>query len=278
MRTPDRRRPRRRARLRLRPLRDRRGAPRRDAAHPARRLGRGHRAERLGEVDPARRAVRPRPEPTSGPCACSASPSPRTWPRRARAAGHDGPPRGPDDGRRDRPLGTYAELGLLRRRRPRCANAGARPPSSASGVATCSPPAPRAVRRSAPARADRAGARAGRRAAAARRAGRRPRRHEPAHHPRGHRAERDRGHTVITTTHDIGSASRADLVVLVATDVVAFGPPEEVLTPEHLSRAFGGHLHVLPDGTLVLDDPAHHVTPHRPRRSRRSTTRTTTHA
>jgi ABC-type Mn2+/Zn2+ transport system ATPase subunit len=77
-------------------------------------------------------------------------------------------------------------------------------------------------------------------------------------------AERDRGHTVITTTHDIGSASRADLVVLVATDVVASGTPEEVLTPEHLSRAFGGHLHVLADGTLVLDDPAHHGTPTAP--------------
>ena len=77
-------------------------------------------------------------------------------------------------------------------------------------------------------------------------------------------AERDRGHTVITTTHDIGSASRADLVVLVATDVVAFGTPAEVLTPDNLSRAFGGHLHVLPDGTLVLDDPAHHGTPPAP--------------
>jgi len=71
-------------------------------------------------------------------------------------------------------------------------------------------------------------------------------------------AERARGRTVITTTHDIGSAARADLVVLVATDVIAFGTPDEVLTPEHLSRAFGGHLHMLPDGTLVLDDPAHH--------------------
>ena len=76
--------------------------------------------------------------------------------------------------------------------------------------------------------------------------------------------ERDRGRTIITTTHDIGSATRADLVVLVATDVVAAGTPEEVLTPEHLSRAFGGHLHVLPDGTLVLDEPAHHVTPEAP--------------
>lgn len=74
-------------------------------------------------------------------------------------------------------------------------------------------------------------------------------------------AERDRGRTVITTTHDIGSAASADLVVLVATDVVAFGTPDQVLTPEHLARAFGGHLHVLADGTLVLDDPAHHGTP-----------------
>jgi len=72
--------------------------------------------------------------------------------------------------------------------------------------------------------------------------------------------ERARGRTVITTTHDIGAAADADLVVLVATDVIAFGPPEQVLTPEHLSRAFGGHLHMLPDGTLVLDEPAHHGT------------------
>ena len=78
------------------------------------------------------------------------------------------------------------------------------------------------------------------------------------------REERDRGRTVITTTHDIGAASRADLVVLVATEVVAFGTPDDVLTPDHLSRAFGGHLHMLPDGTLVLDDPAHHGTPPAP--------------
>jgi ABC-type Mn2+/Zn2+ transport system ATPase subunit len=76
--------------------------------------------------------------------------------------------------------------------------------------------------------------------------------------------ERDRGRTVITTTHDIGAAAEADLVILVATDVVAAGTPAEVLTPEHLSRAFGGHLHVLPDGTLVLDEPAHHGTPPAP--------------
>jgi len=76
--------------------------------------------------------------------------------------------------------------------------------------------------------------------------------------------ERANGRTVITTTHDIGSAAQADLVILIATDVVAFGTPDEVLTSEHLSRAFGGHLHVLPDGTLVLDDPAHHRAPPAP--------------
>jgi ABC-type Mn2+/Zn2+ transport system ATPase subunit len=75
------------------------------------------------------------------------------------------------------------------------------------------------------------------------------------------RDERSRGRTVITTTHDIGSASAADLVILIATEVIAYGSPAEVLTPEHLSRAFGGHLHALPDGTLVLDDPAHHAAP-----------------
>jgi ABC-type Mn2+/Zn2+ transport system ATPase subunit len=72
------------------------------------------------------------------------------------------------------------------------------------------------------------------------------------------REERGRGRTIVTTTHDVGTASDADLVILVANDVVAFGPPEDVLTPENLARAYGGHLHVLPDGTLVLDDPAHH--------------------
>jgi len=70
--------------------------------------------------------------------------------------------------------------------------------------------------------------------------------------------ERGRGRTIITTTHDIGAASVADLVVLLATEVIAVGPPSTVLTPENLSVAFGGHLHVLPDGTLVLDDPSHH--------------------
>ena len=81
------------------------------------------------------------------------------------------------------------------------------------------------------------------------------------------RDERAAGRTVISTTHDVGAAATNDLVLLLNTEVVAFGPPAEVLVPELLSRGFGGHLHVLEDGTMVLDDPAHHgaVVGHRTR-------------
>ena len=81
------------------------------------------------------------------------------------------------------------------------------------------------------------------------------------------RDERAAGRTVITTTHDVGAAATNDLVLLLSTEVVAYGPPQEVLVPELLGRGFGGHLHVLEDGTMVLDDPAHHgaVVGHRTR-------------
>lgn len=71
-------------------------------------------------------------------------------------------------------------------------------------------------------------------------------------------AERDRGNLVIVTTHDVGTARLADVAVLMATEVVGSGPPDEVLTPELLGHAYGGHVHVLQDGTLVLDDPNPH--------------------
>jgi hypothetical protein len=32
----------------------------------------------------------------------------------------------------------------------------------------------------------------------------------------------------------------------------------EVLTPANLARAYGGHVHVLDDGTVVLDEAHHH--------------------
>lgn len=70
--------------------------------------------------------------------------------------------------------------------------------------------------------------------------------------------ERDRGTIVVLTTHDVGTARLADVAVLIATDIIASGAPDMVLTPDLLSRAYGGHVHVLEDGTLVLDDPHTH--------------------
>lgn len=66
------------------------------------------------------------------------------------------------------------------------------------------------------------------------------------------------GRTVILTTHDVGTAGLADLVVLLNTGLVACGTPDDVLRPEVLARAYGDHAHLLHDGTLVLDESHHH--------------------
>jgi iron complex transport system ATP-binding protein len=71
-------------------------------------------------------------------------------------------------------------------------------------------------------------------------------------------AERRAGRTVIFTTHDVGTARVADHTVLVATSIISEGDPAEVLTPGNLGLAYGGHLHVLDDGTIVLDEPSRH--------------------
>lgn len=56
--------------------------------------------------------------------------------------------------------------------------------------------------------------------------------------------EPTRGCTVIITTHDLDEARAADHVILVAGKVVAHGTPEQVLTAEHLTAAYGlGALH-----------------------------------
>jgi ABC-type Mn2+/Zn2+ transport system ATPase subunit len=71
-------------------------------------------------------------------------------------------------------------------------------------------------------------------------------------------AERAAGRAVVVSTHDLGDASQADHLLLLAGRVVASGPPDEVLTDEHLAEAYGGHLLRLGDRTLILDDHAHH--------------------
>jgi manganese transport system ATP-binding protein len=69
--------------------------------------------------------------------------------------------------------------------------------------------------------------------------------------------ERDRGTTIVMTTHDLGEASATDHVLLLGGVVVASGPPDEVLTPRYLSEAYGIPLTALESGAVVLDD-AHH--------------------
>lgn len=80
--------------------------------------------------------------------------------------------------------------------------------------------------------------------------------------------ERDRGHAVVLTTHDLDEARAADWVILMSGRVVAFGPPEEVLTRYHLETAYGlGALHqhdeeAFVDDPHAEDGPGHDRSPH----------------
>ncbi|CAN5455472.1 zinc ABC transporter ATP-binding protein AztA [soil metagenome] len=70
-------------------------------------------------------------------------------------------------------------------------------------------------------------------------------------------AEQQAGGTVVITTHDLAEAHAADHVVLMAKRVVASGPPQAVLTREHLLAAYGsGLLHAVGE-RIFVDDPAH---------------------
>lgn len=73
--------------------------------------------------------------------------------------------------------------------------------------------------------------------------------------------ERDRGHSVVLTTHDLEEAHSADHVILMSGRVVAAGSPAQVLTRRNLETAYGlGALHKSGPGEqsrAFLDDPAH---------------------
>ena len=56
--------------------------------------------------------------------------------------------------------------------------------------------------------------------------------------------ERDRGHAVVLTTHDLDEARAADWVILMSGHVVAYGPPAEVLT-RHLRQLLAHHNEVI---------------------------------
>ena len=54
---------------------------------------------------------------------------------------------------------------------------------------------------------------------------------------------REEGRLVLVSTHNLGSVPEfCDQVVLINRTVLAFGPTDEVFTPENLTRAFGGAL------------------------------------
>jgi len=65
--------------------------------------------------------------------------------------------------------------------------------------------------------------------------------------------------TVLVSTHDMQTAAdRFELVALLNGRLIAYGPPAEVFTPEHLTQAFGGQALFL-DGMVVVDQccPGH---------------------
>lgn len=70
------------------------------------------------------------------------------------------------------------------------------------------------------------------------------------------RALAGEGHGILASIHDLGLAARfcTQLVLLAGGEVLADGPPGEVLTEENLSRAFGISVHRVetPHGPAIL--------------------------
>jgi ABC-type Mn2+/Zn2+ transport system ATPase subunit len=63
--------------------------------------------------------------------------------------------------------------------------------------------------------------------------------------------------TVLVSLHDLKiAAQKFDRVMLLNHEMLAIGTPKDVLTPENLVPAYGGHLHLVPteEGTLALGD------------------------
>jgi ABC-type Mn2+/Zn2+ transport system ATPase subunit len=74
-------------------------------------------------------------------------------------------------------------------------------------------------------------------------------------------AETASGHTAIATTHDLAAAAEHfSTVVALNQRLIAMGPSSLILDPDVLSRTYGGHLLVLDNRSVVLDDAHHHDT------------------
>ncbi|HXF61199.1 MAG TPA: metal ABC transporter ATP-binding protein [Caldilineaceae bacterium] len=68
---------------------------------------------------------------------------------------------------------------------------------------------------------------------------------------------RGQGITLLVATHDLSQAAEQfDRMMLLNRRIIAYGPPGEVLTPEHLTRAYGGQMHVVHTqaGDVVVTD------------------------
>ena len=72
-------------------------------------------------------------------------------------------------------------------------------------------------------------------------------------------AESESGRTVIATTHDLAAASRHfTQVVGMNRRLVAAGPVSLLSDPDVLTRTYGGHLLIIGERGVLLDDAHHH--------------------
>jgi ABC-type Mn2+/Zn2+ transport system ATPase subunit len=67
------------------------------------------------------------------------------------------------------------------------------------------------------------------------------------------------GSAVVYSTHHLEEARRAERVVLLAGEIVAEGPPSDVLRADLLAHAFGGRVIRLDHSAVLLDDHGHGV-------------------
>jgi ABC-type Mn2+/Zn2+ transport system ATPase subunit len=72
-------------------------------------------------------------------------------------------------------------------------------------------------------------------------------------------AEARAGRTIVATTHDLlCAAERFQQVVAINRTVIAHDPARMLLDSDLLARTYGGHVLVLDDRTVALDDAHHH--------------------
>jgi manganese transport system ATP-binding protein len=71
------------------------------------------------------------------------------------------------------------------------------------------------------------------------------------------------GCTIVMSTHDLAEARVAGHVLMLSGRVIGSGTPEEVLTLENLTAAYGPNLLHVEGEQLFIDDPAHRPVPGR---------------